>query len=51
MERRLQNKIRCFEDMLLRSKNSYEVENLQKELFKLRRELQNIQYQKAVAAR
>lgn len=39
-ERRLQSKIHMFEDMLLRSKNQYEIENLQTELFKLRKQLQ-----------
>lgn len=34
-ERRLSNKIRMFEDMLLRSKNNYEIETLRNELAKM----------------
>lgn len=39
-ERRLSNKIRMFEDMLLRSKNNYEIETLRNELAKMRMSLQ-----------
>ena len=44
MERHLSNKIRMFEDMLLRSKNSYEIETLRNELAKMRMSLQKLQY-------
>lgn len=43
-ERHLSNKIRMFEDMLLRSKNSYEIETLRNELAKMRMSLQKLQY-------
>lgn len=45
-ERHLSNKIRMFEDMLLRSKNVYEIEMLRRELTKMRIELQRLQYAK-----
>ena len=43
-ERHLSNKIRIFEDMLLRSKNGYEIETLRNELAKMRISLQKLQY-------
>lgn len=45
-ERRLSSKIRMFEDMLLRSKNSYEIETLRSELTKMRMSLQRMRYAK-----
>lgn len=45
-ERRLSNKIRMFEDMLLRSKNNYEIETLRNELAKMRMSLQKMRYTK-----
>lgn len=45
-ERRLSNKIRMFEDMLLRSKNNYEIETLRNELTKMRISLQKMRYAK-----
>ena len=45
-ERHLDNKIRMFEDMLLRSKNYYEIETLSKELTKMRMSLQKMRYAK-----
>lgn len=45
-ERRLSNKIRMFEDMLLRSKNNYEIETLRNELAKMRMSLQKMRYAK-----
>lgn len=45
-EKRLRNKIRVFEDMLLRSKNNYEIETLKSELTKMRTSLQKIRYSK-----
>lgn len=44
MERHLSNKIRIFEDMLLRSKNGYKIETLRNELAKMRMSLQKLQY-------
>lgn len=44
MEKHLCNKIRMFEDMLLRSKNTYEIETLRNELTKMRMSLQKLQY-------
>lgn len=43
-ERHLSNKIRMFEDMLLRSKNVYEIETLRNELTKMRMSLQRMRY-------
>lgn len=43
-ERRLANKIRTFEDMILRSKNMHEIETIRKELNLLRVKLQKMQY-------
>jgi hypothetical protein len=45
-ERRLNNKIRMSEDVLLRSKNSYEIETLRNKLTKMRISLQRMQYVK-----
>lgn len=45
-ERHLSSKIRIFEDMLLRSKNSYEIETLRSELTKMRMSLQRMCYAK-----
>lgn len=45
-ERHLSSKIRVFEDMLLRSKNNYEIETLRNELTKMRISLQRMQYAK-----
>ncbi len=45
-ERRLSSKIRMFEDMLLRSKNNYEIETLRNELTKMRISLQRMRYVK-----
>lgn len=41
-EKRLASKIHMFEDMLLISKNRYEIEKLQIELFNLRKQLQTL---------
>ena len=43
-QRHLQTKIRIFEDMMLRSKNLYEIETLRGELIKMRVLLQKSQY-------
>ena len=43
--RHLQNQIRIFEDMLLRSRNLYEQEKIETELMKMRSQLQKLQYQ------
>ena len=43
-EKHLSTKIRIFEDMLLRSKNRYEIETLRSELMKMRISLQKLQY-------
>ena len=43
--RHLQNQIRIFEDMLLRSRNLYEQEKIETELMKMRFQLQKLQYQ------
>lgn len=45
-ERHLSNKICIFEDMLLRSKNNYEIETLMNELTKMRISLQKLQRKK-----
>lgn len=45
-ESHLSNKIRMFEDMLLRSKNNYEIETLRNELTKMRILLQKMRYAK-----
>lgn len=44
--RHLKNQIRTFEDILLRSKNTYEQEKLQGELMKMRVQLQRKEYSK-----
>lgn len=43
--RHLETKIRLFEDMMLRSRNNYEIESIRKELMIMRRKLQKIQYE------
>ena len=45
-EKHLSSKIRIFEDMLLRSKNAYEIETLRNELAKMRISLQKLQYER-----
>lgn len=45
-ERHLSTKIRMFEDMLLRSKNVYEIDKIRTELFKMRMTLQKMKYKK-----
>lgn len=47
-ERHLENQIRTFEDMLLRSKNMYEIEQIRVELTKMRLNLQKMKYQSAM---
>lgn len=47
-ERHLENQIRTFEDMLLRSKNMAEIEQIRVELSKMRIKLQNMKYQAAM---
>ena len=44
-EKHLENQIRTFEDILLRSKNVYEIERVRGELSKIRIRLQNMKYQ------
>lgn len=41
-EKHLQTKIRLFEDMLLRTKNQWDVEKISIELAKMRRKLQKL---------
>lgn len=43
--RHLETKIRLFEDMMLRSRNIYEIESIGKELMIMRRKLQKMQYE------
>ena len=43
-ERHLANKIRTFEDMVLRSKSIFEIESIRNELTKMRINLQNMRY-------
>lgn len=45
-EVKLANKIRVFEDMILISKNLYEIETIRNETMKMRVRLQNMQYQR-----
>lgn len=47
-EVKLANKIRVFEDMILRNKNLYEIETIRNETMKMkmRVRLQNMQYQR-----
>ena len=47
-EKHLENQIRTFEDILLRSKNMYEIEQIRVELSKMRVRLQNMKYQAAM---
>ncbi len=42
--KRLESKIYLFEDLLLRSKNYYEIERIRNELMKMRIELQKMKY-------
>ena len=44
-ERHLEKQIRTFEDILLRSKSMYEIEQIRVELSKMRARLQNMKYQ------
>ena len=44
-EKHLENQIRTFENILLRSKNVYEIEQVRGELSKMRIRLQNMKYQ------
>ena len=44
-EKHVENQIRTFEDILLRSKNVYEIEQIRGELSKMRIRLQNMKYQ------
>lgn len=43
--RHLETKIMLFEDMMLRSRNNYEIESIRKELMIMRRKLQKMQYE------
>lgn len=47
-EKHLENQIRTFENILLRSKNVYEIEQVRGELSKMRLNLQKIKYQAAM---
>lgn len=44
--RRLENKIRVFEDMLLRTKNMYDVDKIYAELTKMRKQIQKMKFQR-----
>lgn len=44
-EKRLLSKIAYFEDMLLRSKNTYEIESIRNELSKMRKKLSKIRFE------
>jgi hypothetical protein len=44
-QKRLISKICMFEDMLLRSKNQYEIDAIYCELIKMRKKLQRMQYE------
>ena len=44
-KRHLETKIRLFEDMMFRSRNIYEIENIRKEPTIMRRKLQKMQYE------
>lgn len=46
-ERRLQTKIIMFEDMMFRSKNVFEIEQIRVELVKMREKLQKLQWKRA----
>ena len=48
-ERHLQTKIRMFEDILLRTKNPSQVDNIQMELTRMRAKLQNDKHKKEKA--
>ena len=41
----LETKIRMMEDLLIRTRNAYEIEKYQKELTFMRRKLQKMQYE------
>ena len=43
-ERHLETKIRIFEDMILRSKNMYEIEKIAPDLTKMRVQLQRMKF-------
>ena len=45
-ERHLQTKIRMFEDILLRTKNPSQVDNIQMELTRMRAKLQKLYFKK-----
>lgn len=46
-ERHLQTKIIMFEDMMIRSKNVFEIEQLRVEIMKMREKLQKLQWKRA----
>lgn len=46
-ERHLQTKIIMFEDMIFRSKNVFEIEQIRVELVKMREKLQKLQWKRA----
>lgn len=46
-ERHLQTKIMMFEDMMIRSKNIFEIEQLRVEIMKMREKLQKLQWKRA----
>lgn len=46
-ERHLQTKIMMFEDMMIRSKNVFEIEQLRVEIMKMREKLQKLQWKRA----
>lgn len=46
-ERHLQTKIIMFEDMMFRSKNVFEIEQIRVEIMKMREKLQKLQWKRA----
>ena len=48
-ERHLQTKIRMFEDILLRTKNPSQVDNIQMELTRMRAKLQKLYFKNQIA--
>ena len=46
-ERHLQTKIIMFEDMIFRSKNVFEIEQIRVEIMKMREKLQKLQWKRA----
>lgn len=46
-ERHLQTKIMMFEDMMIRSKNIFEIEQIRVEIMKMREKLQKLQWKRA----